>query len=195
MSIELKDCPLEIMQREWEVNKLIDEAWIHNAEGSPDDFIRNVLEIGSMYGGSLWCWKEGFSTLEKLVSIDNLIPESDGRYQSVLEARNKWPDIFKDVKEFVPIIADSRAKETIERVMEEFPNGIDFLFIDGDHRKESTIADFNNYLPLMRKNGIIAIHDIERECKDAWQEIKKGNKCSEFTWNSDGGMGIGIIYT
>ena len=192
--VELKDCPFEIMQREWEVNKLIDEAWAHNAEGEPTDLIENILEIGSMYGGSLWCWKEGFSTLEKMVSIDNLIPESDGRYQSVLEAREKWSEVFKEVKEFIPIIADSQAQETIERVKEEFPNGIDFLFIDGDHSYQACLNDYFNYLPLMRKNGIIAIHDIERECKDAWQEIKKGSKCAEFTLDNNGGMGIGVVY-
>jgi cephalosporin hydroxylase len=186
--IKLKDCPVEILQNEWEVNKLINEV----IDCDPLA-IKNVLEIGSFYGGSLWCWAEGFIGLNKLMSIDKLIPSSDGRYDKLMESRAKWPEIFKDVPKFISITEDSKSKETIDRVKQEFPDGIDFLFIDGDHSYEGCMADFKNYLPLMSKGGVIALHDINHECKKPWQEIKINRKILEI---SEDGIrrGIGVIY-
>jgi predicted O-methyltransferase YrrM len=36
---------------------------------------------------------------------------------------------------------------------------IDFLLIDGDHRKEAVEQDWNDWHPYMTENGIIAFHD------------------------------------
>lgn len=37
---------------------------------------------------------------------------------------------------------------------------MDFLFIDGDHAYEGVKADFEMYSPLVRKGGLVALHDI-----------------------------------
>jgi predicted O-methyltransferase YrrM len=37
---------------------------------------------------------------------------------------------------------------------------VDFLFIDGDHTYEGVTRDFEMYSPLVKRGGIIAIHDI-----------------------------------
>jgi len=37
--------------------------------------------------------------------------------------------------------------------------GIDMIFIDADHSRESVLTDFNNYFPLVNENGLILMHD------------------------------------
>jgi predicted O-methyltransferase YrrM len=58
---------------------------------------------------------------------------------------------------------------------------VDFLFIDGDHRYEGVKRDFEMYSPLVRRERIIAFHDIVPEppenvggVPDFWNEIKHG---------------------
>ncbi len=37
---------------------------------------------------------------------------------------------------------------------------LDFLFIDGDHSRAGVTQDWNDYRPLVRPSGLIALHDI-----------------------------------
>jgi predicted O-methyltransferase YrrM len=39
------------------------------------------------------------------------------------------------------------------------PLQIDLLFIDADHKRESVVRDFNDFLPFVRPHGIIMLHD------------------------------------
>lgn len=41
----------------------------------------------------------------------------------------------------------------------DVPDIIDFLHIDGDHEYEQVIRDINNYMPKIRPGGIISGHD------------------------------------
>jgi len=43
------------------------------------------------------------------------------------------------------------------------PEGIDLLYIDGDHTLAGAFADFNGYSPLVRPGGYILLHDINPE--------------------------------
>lgn len=36
---------------------------------------------------------------------------------------------------------------------------LDFLFIDGDHNYEAVLQDYNDWTPLLKTGGILAIHD------------------------------------
>jgi hypothetical protein len=42
-------------------------------------------------------------------------------------------------------------------------NSVDFVFIDADHSYESVKKDIKNWLPKIKKNGIIAGHDFHAE--------------------------------
>ena len=46
------------------------------------------------------------------------------------------------------------------RALECFQFELDVLFIDGDHRGDAPLKDYEAYLPLMAPNGVIAFHDI-----------------------------------
>lgn len=51
---------------------------------------------------------------------------------------------------------------------------IDFIFIDGNHREESTIDYFNRLLPYMHPGSMVVIDDINwsRGMQAAWKNIK-----------------------
>lgn len=46
----------------------------------------------------------------------------------------------------------------------------DLLFIDADHTIDAVRADFNDYLPMVRADGVIAFHDAfpQREDNGVW---------------------------
>ena len=82
---------------------------------------------------------------------------------------------------------NSHSPKTLQAIL-KILNGekIDFLFIDGDHTYEGVKKDFEMYSSLVKKNGIIAFHDIVKhppetkvEVNKFWNEIKKKYKRSK----------------
>jgi predicted O-methyltransferase YrrM len=61
-------------------------------------------------------------------------------------------------------------------VAREWNREIHMLFIDGSHRYEDVLADFENFLPHVAPGGVIALHDIAGAWPGptrAWQEQVK----------------------
>jgi predicted O-methyltransferase YrrM len=79
---------------------------------------------------------------------------------------------------------------------------LDFLFIDGDHTYEGVKKDFEMYSKLVKKGGIMALHDIvyhpfDPECQvdKFWNEIKKIYKTKEIiSSQSQTWAGIGLVF-
>lgn len=57
--------------------------------------------------------------------------------------------------------------------IEELPQ-LDFVFIDGNHRKDATLNYFNWCLPKTHENSLLIFDDIywSKGMKEAWEEIK-----------------------
>ncbi|WP_423146837.1 O-methyltransferase [Rubrolithibacter danxiaensis] len=53
-------------------------------------------------------------------------------------------------------------------------DSIDFVFIDGNHRKEATLNYFNMLLPKMNERSVMIFDDIywSKGMQEAWEEIK-----------------------
>ncbi|WP_394340996.1 O-methyltransferase [Pedobacter yulinensis] len=51
---------------------------------------------------------------------------------------------------------------------------LDFVYIDGNHRKDATLAYFNMCLPKVHEHSLLIFDDIywSQGMKEAWQEIK-----------------------
>lgn len=62
---------------------------------------------------------------------------------------------------------------TLAAVLSELP-GVDFVFVDGNHRKEPTIRYFLALLPRMNNDSILVFDDIHwsLEMEQAWDTIK-----------------------
>lgn len=57
------------------------------------------------------------------------------------------------------IRGNSHSLETFNHVKDFLPNGIDLLFIDGDHNYDAVVKDFNLYYPLVNPGGFIIFDD------------------------------------
>lgn len=95
------------------------------------------------------------------------------------------------------IEADSHKRETLARVKQALPNGVDFLFIDGDHSLEGCEADYNMYAPLVRPGGAIGYHDIlDGGVRSTWREMVKRYPTVQIqNTNPDGSrLGLGLVF-
>jgi predicted O-methyltransferase YrrM len=79
---------------------------------------------------------------------------------------------------------------------------LSYLFIDGDHTYEGVKQDFELYGPLVRKGGVIALHDITEHpaasgCDVArfWNQVRQVYRHTEIIEDrQQGGFGIGVLY-
>ncbi len=159
-----------------------------------------IVEIGTARGGTLFLFSRIAAEDATLVSIDYPGGWFGGGYPV-------WKiPFFKsfalDKQKIYPVLADSHQDATLEKVNSIInPGQIDFLFIDGDHSYEGVKKDFEMYSPLVRKNGIIAFHDIALcsskivcEVNRYWDEIKTGYEYEEIIeeYNHQW-LGMGLI--
>jgi predicted O-methyltransferase YrrM len=124
-----------------------------------------IMEIGSDKGGSVFAWCKNNPFLEKMIVCEiRGVP-----YVSLMA--EAFPSI-----QFLPIEASSYDPPSVLTVQTWLgEDKIDVLFIDGD--KSYFDLDFEVYLPLMRKGGIVFMHDVNhRPMTDAFDKCKQGRK-------------------
>lgn len=150
-----------------------------------------ILEIGVDRGGTMNLWLNFSKFDATYIGLD-----IDIKY--VQKRDHKQAKIF--------IEADSQNPGTILKVMEALEGKkVDFLFIDGNHKKTAVENDYNIYSRLVRPGGIVAFHDIDCTFRPTeedvgagvtwfWNDFKKTHKVEEFI-NTEVAvhMGIGII--
>lgn len=185
--IKTKDCPVPILQNEWEFDTFLS---LYSTK-APE----TIVEIGSFFGGTLWSWIKANKKLKKLTSVDYLIGPSDGRYDEMLKARSNWPAWTKDL-EFYEILGDSHSSKTIKKVLEKNEREtVDMLFIDGDHTMDGVLADFVNYGSVVKPGGWIVFHDSVGipDVKKALEAIKSMNHYHSIEIYEKGGWGLTIL--
>lgn len=158
---------------------------------------KNVLEIGSLFGGTFYLLCK-LSNLEgKKISIDYpFYGQQEG-----LKQRRTHENMMTFAKDVHIITGDSHAQDTVEK-LKNVLNGeeLDFIFIDGDHSYEGVKMDLEMYSPFLKDGGYIGFHDINdtefhrnANCyvEKLWTELKDYKKI-EFNTKSMY-MGIGVI--
>jgi hypothetical protein len=111
---------------------------------------RVVCEIGSDKGGGFYHWVQR-RTVHKAIALEiRGVPFAE-------PMRQHFPHI-----QFCCEAASSYAPETVEKVkrfLDDEP--VDCLFLDGD--KGAFDKDWAAYAPLVRKGGLVFIHDVQDE--------------------------------
>lgn len=160
--------------------------------------VKTMLEIGTNRGGTLYLYMKSLPKDAKVMTMDIKIQN-----RNLLES-------FKSGDQKLWILeGNSTHPDTIQKVKEYFPDGLDYLFIDGDHSYEGVKQDFINYSPLVKKGGLIGFHDIIEDNETRygiitggwaggvpqfWNEIKDQYNCKEFVQNPlQDGLGLGVI--
>jgi len=173
------NCPVPIQQVDVEFLELLDEF-------KKLPIKKDILEIGTYHGGSLWYWINYSDDDANIIGIDVQMSQEDkALWNSWLRLNQKL-----NLLEF----------NTIEIKLPD-NNYYDFIFIDGDHRYEFAKHDFSTYYPKIRDGGFIALHDIHNVGYPAfgvmklWYEIKKaGYNTKEIIKLGENVGGIGIVY-
>ncbi|MCX2819654.1 class I SAM-dependent methyltransferase [Haladaptatus sp. F3-133] len=136
---------VEISQIREEIRGLAEVA----AEHEP----QNVLEIGTLRGGTFYVWCRHLDTADHLVSLD--LPGRDLKTR-----RDDLLTEFAPSKDVNVVRGNSHDDETFERVADTLDEPVDFLFIDGDHTYEGVKDDFGRYRKLAADDAVVAFHDI-----------------------------------
>jgi cephalosporin hydroxylase len=162
------------------------------------------IEIGSLYGWTLQHFIHYGCNNSTAISIDlpvrEFISPNDWRVsKQEYNYYNVWPIWAKNKNcKLYLLQGKSQDLEIVNYVKQIIQDHIDFLFIDGDHRYEGIIQDFNLYSKLVRKGGLIAFHDIGKNEEGggyrAWNQIKSQFKHKEILKSPTGNKGIGILY-
>jgi len=161
--------------------------------------VKEIFEIGTSFGGTLYLFSKMAEKTAHIVTID-------------LTIKNKTllPSFGRNQQRITLIESDSTLSTSIDRIKQLFPDGIDFLFIDGDHSYEGVKKDFDTYARFVKSGGMIAFHDIVEDNETRygvitggwsggvprfWAEIKSRYKYVEFVKNcQQDGLGIGVIF-
>jgi cephalosporin hydroxylase len=164
-----------------------------------------VIEIGSLYGWTLQHFIHYSNEGSTVVSIDlpvrDFVGPNDWRVAKQEDYyANVWPLWAKEKKcKLFLIPKESQNPSTLETAKEIFNNEeIDFLFIDGNHLYSAVRQDYEMYMPLVRKGGIVAFHDIgmneEGGAHILWEEVKnKHSSYKEFLYDKSREKGIGML--
>lgn len=156
-----------------------------------------ICEIGSGVGGSLYLWSKILTTDSLIISVDlpRLYRKSLNRF---------FYSFFNNSHQVFFLRQNSHSLGCIER-LKTILNGrkIDFLFIDADHSYEGVKQDFKDYSRFVKKDGLIAFHDIvkhdlpEAVCNadKFWSEVKSFYKHQEIVADPmQKWAGIGVLY-
>ena len=192
---EIEGCPVPVYQDEGELNRLLDLV----RELKP----KKILEIGSLHGGTLWYWMHTAPGAE-IVSVDSGVQAFDGRFEDIEYARkNLWGEWAKETGcTLTQYRGDSRSRETVEGARQHAP--FDFVFIDGGHKYNEAMSDWQNYWPMLREGGLLAMHDIAYSDNNVegygvpqvWREVRDCGEWDEFIAPENAGrwMGIGVMW-
>ena len=154
---------------------------------------REVLEVGTYHGGTLYHWLQNAQKPATVVSVDC--------YAVGVDNRALYPSWVRDGVELVTIMGDSSAQRTIDAAAERAP--YDWVFIDAGHYYDEVLRDWQNYEPLAGSPSVILFHDIlpptrahpEIEVAQLWSEIR-GQGWNTLEVVQDRGAewgGIGIV--
>ena len=152
------------------------------------DKCKNYFEIGTHFGHSLSNIVQS-EYPSKIVSCDLFLRgtsiATDCKILDIEKLANSNLNKFNTKGYDCRILkGNSHSKDTAAKVKKEFPNGIDLLFIDGDHRRNAVIADFELYFPMVNSGGYIVFDDYlpyvwagkKRECPIAINDLVEKHK-------------------
>ena len=119
-----------------------------------------ICEIGTQYGINAKSILERFD-IKTFYLIDPYIPYS-GIGEEYISGKN-WKEVKKFAKEYLKEYNDKIV--WVEKfswdAINDIPNNLDFIYIDGEHTEEAVTKDLELYYPKVKIGGIFAGHDFE----------------------------------
>lgn len=143
--------------------------WLVDAQYFPG---ARVLEIGCLYGGTLWYWRQ--------LGAHAIGVDVDHEGAGVIVGNSTDPTVV----------------ESVRRVTQS--TGLfDVLHIDGGHDLETAILDVTNYVPMLAARSVLLVHDVAGPdwpelASEFWPSLRR-RWPQAFTIHHEDGMGIGVV--
>jgi len=113
---------------------------------------KHGIEIGTRYGQSARIWCQAIPGLE-LHCIDPYMA-----YHGISQKRQD--KIYADAVDNLAPLGVTLVRQTSDSAVHLFADeSVDFINIDGNHEFDFCIRDMLNYIPKVRKGGLVLIHD------------------------------------
>lgn len=154
-----------------------------------------IVELGTHKGNSLCAFAEGAKYSEcqaTIYGIDSWEGDPHANYSG-------GSDIYNELNSFVSRKYDNVVllRSYFDAALEQFEaDSIDLLHVDGFHSYEAVKHDFESWLPKVKSDGVILLHDIaiEREgfgAKRFWEEIQP--KYQTLAFSHSHGLGVVLM--
>jgi predicted O-methyltransferase YrrM len=114
-----------------------------------------MIEIGSFIGESTIIFAEHF---KEVIAIDPFQPDY---HKEDPTSRFNFDEVYDEyIRRTSPFPNIKTLRLTSDDAVKELDSELyDFIYIDGIHTYEQVKIDIDNYLPLLKPNGIIGGHD------------------------------------
>lgn len=176
----------------------INELWFYDGHFNYDqrDFFiklltelkpKNVLEIGWASGRSCITILESCSP-KKMISIDINLDYIRGAREHTEKFKIKYPNWL--IKE-----GNSNEILNVQFFESEFPDGLDFIFVDGCHSYECAKKDCELSYKFLTKGGVMIVDDFQSglpngaslpDVDNAVKDFANDNNLQYETWNVSG---------
>ena len=131
--------------------------------------VQHILELGTSLGLS--------TSYLSLAQPDSKLITMEGASSVAARARQNFDSL--DLQNIS--IIEGNFDQTLFSALTQMPK-VDFVFVDGNHRREPTERYFNQLLPAVNNNSILIFDDIHwsREMEQAWETIIQNSsvRCS-----------------
>ncbi|MEK5206059.1 class I SAM-dependent methyltransferase [Psychrobacillus sp. FSL H8-0510] len=198
------------MKEKWNINnqpKYESDNLIPNLIGSPWSGHRNfaydlvcflnpnlIVELGTHYGCSFFSFAQAIkdnSLNSKLVAVDTW----EGDNHAGFYDDQVFNVVTKTVNEIYSDVKITLNRDTFDNTLDIVEdNSIDLLHIDGFHSYEAVKHDFYSWLPKLKDNGVVLLHDIAEYTgygsADFWKELKSQYNYFEFSHS----WGLGVVF-
>ncbi len=154
------------------------------------------VEIGSRQGGSLLMTSMFLPTGSITISID--LPNGPWGFEGTENDLKNVADIIQSngIETHV-ILGSSHDESTVNKLVTLLKGRkIDLLFVDGDHSHDGVLNDWNIYRNYLKRNSLVAFHDILKNEKlqsvqvwKLWERLRSEYNFIEFVSQ----YGIGLI--
>ena len=139
-----------------------------------DKNIEYALETGFCTGRSALSVLNNSSNLKKMTSID-----IDLDYAN-LGGRKMSKILSENFSCFSVIESDSRKQFNTNFLEENYPDGIDYALVDGDHSYSGCIFDLEKIVPHVNKGGIVLVDDYKSGPPNGYSLPEVTKACDDF---------------
>lgn len=156
---------------------------------------KTIVELGTHWGFSFFAFCQAVKD-QKLNTNLYAIDSWEGDKHAGFYGKQVFDFVKKTSQKYFPKQNIHLLKGFFEKQPPKFKDGsIDILHIDGLHTYNAVKKDFQGWLPKMKKDGIILLHDICVVKDDfgvykLWEEIKNKYKTFEFFHS----YGLGVVF-